>query len=668
MSEEKDMQSTDVELETDDLKEFVDMADVDDLDVSDGDDFFGDLGDISDLGEIPELSEIESTISDAKKKKEENTTIKQTEESVPVPDVADMDSNSGSEMMSDEDIQALLAANETASETEETSANVDREESVPVPDVADMESNSGSEMMSDEDIQALLAANETASETEETSANVDREESVPMPDVADMESNSGSEMMSDEDIQALLAANENTQTDTTADDSSKEDVPDIAAIDDSSEESIPDIAALDDSSEESIPDIAALDDSSEESIPDIAALDDSSEESIPDIAALDDTDSSDGLSDNDMESALDALNDDQESSGSGDIDSMLDGLLDDLDMKGTLGDIDGNTEEMSEAEQMSQEDSEESLDSLADLLGMTGEPVSSEKEDDMQSLLDASLLPDEKNEENDEKKTGFFKKVFGNVITDEIAQEEREAAQKEVKEAEEKAEKDAADAEEKAKQKEEKKAAKEAKKAEKAKQKAEKKAAKEAKKAEKKAKEEEEEAAELEIVGKLNKVGVAIIVIATILFLTIEITGTNLWGYASAKQAADKYFKMGKYTEAYQEALGTKMRDKDPEMYQKIKTVMKVQQSINAYQNYERVGYYPDALNALLQGIRKYDDNLSTAIDLEADQDLKKCREQILSNLQSEFGVSESEAYSLLSLDQNSYTDKVVEIGRQKVK
>ena len=634
MSEEKDMQSTDVELETDDLKEFVDMADVDDLDVSDGDDFFGDLGDISDLGEIPELSEIESTISDAKKKKEENTTIKQAEESVPVPDVADMESNSVSEMMSDEDIQALLAANETASETEETSANVDREESVPVPDVADMESNSGSEMMSDED------------------------------------------------IRALLAANENTQTDTTADDSSKEDVPDIAAIDDSSEESmpditalddsseesIPDIAALDDSGEESIPDIAALDDSSEESIPDIAALDDSSEESIPDIAALDDTDSSDSLSDNDMESALDALNDDQEPSGSGDIDSMLDGLLDDLDMKGTLGDIDGNTEEMSEAEQMSQEDSEESLDSLADLLGMTGEPVSSEKEDDMQSLLDASLLPDEKNEENDEKKTGFFKKVFGNVITDEIAQEEREAAQKEVKEAEEKAEKDAADAEEKAKQKEEKKAAKEAKKAEKAKQKAEKKAAKEAKKAEKKAKEEEEEAAELEIVGKLNKVGVAIIVIATILFLTVEITGTNLWGYASAKQAADKYFKMGKYTEAYQEALGTKMRDKDPEMYQKIKTVMKVQQSINAYQNYERVGYYPDALNALLQGIRKYDDNLSTAIDLEADQDLKKCREQILSNLQSEFGVSESEAYSLLSLDQNSYTDKVVEIGRQKVK
>ena len=662
MSEEKDMQSTDVELETDDLKEFVDMADVDDLDVSDGDDFFGDLGDISDLGEIPELSEIESTISDAKKKKEENTTIKQAEESVPVPDVADMESNSDSEMMSDEDIQALLAANETASETEETSANVDREESVPVPDVADMESNSGSEMMSDEDIRALLAANENT-QTDTTADDSSKED---VPDIAAIDDSSEESIP---DIAALDDSSEESIPDIAAlDDSSEESIPDIAALDDSSEESIPDIAAIDDSSEESIPDIAALDDSSEESIPDIAAIDDSSEESIPDIAALDDTDSLDGLSDNDMESALDALNDDQESSGSGDIDSMLDGLLDDLDMKGTLGDIDGNTEEMSEAEQMSQEDSEESLDSLADLLGMTGEPVSSEKEDDMQSLLDASLLPDEKNEENDEKKTGFFKKVFGNVITDEIAQEEREAAQKEVKEAEEKAEKDAADAEEKAKQKEEKKAAKEAKKAEKAKQKAEKKAAKEAKKAEKKAKEEEEEAAELEIVGKLNKVGVAIIVIATILFLTVEITGTNLWGYASAKQAADKYFKMGKYTEAYQEALGTKMRDKDPEMYQKIKTVMKVQQSINAYQNYERVGYYPDALNALLQGIRKYDDNLSTAIDLEADQDLKKCREQILSNLQSEFGVSESEAYSLLSLDQNSYTDKVVEIGRQKVK
>ena len=74
-------------------------------------------------------------------------------------------------------------------------------------------------------------------------------------------------------------------------------------------------------------------------------------------------------------------------------------------------------------------------------------------------------------------------------------------------------------------------------------------------------------------------------------------------------------------TEAYQEALGTKMRDKDPEMYQKIKTVMKVQQSINAYQNYEKswdIILMP--LNALLQGLEKYDDNLSTAIDLEADQ------------------------------------------------
>lgn len=79
MSEEKDMQSTDVELETDDLKEFVDMADVDDLDVSDGDDFFGDL-EIFQILRNPGIVRDRSTISDAKKKKEENTTIKQTEE------------------------------------------------------------------------------------------------------------------------------------------------------------------------------------------------------------------------------------------------------------------------------------------------------------------------------------------------------------------------------------------------------------------------------------------------------------------------------------------------------------------------------------------------------------------------------------------------------------
>lgn len=42
------------------------------------------------------------------------------------------------------------------------------------------------------------------------------------------------------------------------------------------------------------------------------------------------------------------------------------------------------------------------------------------------------------------------------------------------------------------------------------------------------------------------------------------------------------------------------------------------------------------------------------------------CKEQIVSLLQSEYGVSESQARELLSLDKAEYTSKVVEIAMKK--
>ena len=62
-----------------------------------------------------------------------------------------------------------------------------------------------------------------------------------------------------------------------------------------------------------------------------------------------------------------------------------------------------------------------------------------------------------------------------------------------------------------------------------------------------------------------------------------------------------KYFEMGKYEQAYQEVLGTKVKEKDPDTYNKIRTVMQVQRALDSYQNYDAMNYYPDALNALIR-------------------------------------------------------------------
>ena len=374
---------------------------------------------------------------------------------------------------------------------------------------------------------------------------------------------------------------------------------------------------------------------------------------------------SDDVSGGDSAETAALMNDGKSESSTDDqaLNMMLDGLLDDLDMTGSL-----QQETASKDELVEDQDAE-----AADIFDMLG--ADSESQDvSIDDLLDIAA-PEEYPEEEPTDQKGLFQRVFGNVINDEIAEEERKAQEEEERKAQEEEEQKAAEKAELAEQKkaekeqakEAKKAEKEAKKAAKAEEKAAKKAEKEAKKAEQKAQQEEEaEAEKYEVTGKLNKVGVAIIAILTVTFLVVEIAGTNIHGYSSSKKQAMKYFEMGKYEQAYQEVLGTKVKEKDPDTYNKIRTVMQVQRALDSYQNYDAMNYYPDALNALIRGLQRYDANLETAKQLEIEDEVDGCKEQIVSLLQSEYGVSESQARELLSLDKAEYTSKVVEIAMKK--
>ena len=96
------------------------------------------------------------------------------------------------------------------------------------------------------------------------------------------------------------------------------------------------------------------------------------------------------------------------------------------------------------------------------------------------------------------------------------------------------------------------------------------------------------------------------------------------------KKKATNYFEMHRYSQAYESAVGTNMKEKNPEQYKKIVTVMKVQHALDSYQNYENVKKYPEALDALLMGLKKYDANKKTAYDLEIENDLASVYDKIL--------------------------------------
>lgn len=394
------------------------------------------------------------------------------------------------------------------------------------------------------------------------------------------------------------------------------------------------------------------------------------EQSDADIMSLSEDGADEEQSDNDIMSLTEDGTADDES---GSIDDMLGGLLDNFDKNGSIGD---ESEEQSKENSGSDAGDGQKADDLSDLLGMLSDDstsddvisldsVSNEEIPDISEIPDipmqeeediSNILPQNEEKEDDGEKQSIFKKVFGNVVTDEIAeaekkQEEEEAAKKE--EAEKVKEEKAA---EKAKQKEE----KEKLKAEKAEAKAKKAEEKAAKKAEKQAqKEAEREAAANEVVGKLNKVGVSIVAVFGVIILAGIIIGTNSFGSGLDKKKATNYFEMHRYSQAYESAVGTNMKEKNPEQYKKIVTVMKVQHALDSYQNYENVKKYPEALDALLMGLKKYDANKKTAYDLEIENDLASVYDKILDILSDEFGLSKSQSYDILSLGSSEYTSKV---------
>lgn len=268
-----------------------------------------------------------------------------------------------------------------------------------------------------------------------------------------------------------------------------------------------------------------------------------------------------------------------------------------------------------------------------------------------------------KGKKSKEKKgPGFFARIFGNVITDQTAVEEENERQKEQKAAakkaakkEEKKKQAEASKEEKAQHAQEDKERKRQLKAEKAAKKAEEKEEKKRKKEERKA----EEAAQ-EVVGKINPVGAAIVVIffATIGILTVF--GSMLLSRTTSLNNAENLFASGDYLKAYDTVQAASMFKEDEVLYRRIRICSQIQKEIKSYTNYTSMGMKLEALDSLVKGIHHYDENQAEAESLGISDQVQALKNQITANLNNDFGMGEQEARELLTIaDRAEYTGRL---------
>lgn len=288
-----------------------------------------------------------------------------------------------------------------------------------------------------------------------------------------------------------------------------------------------------------------------------------------------------------------------------------------------------------------------------------------EEEDDKKSKK-----AKKKNKKKKAEGKGFFARLFGNIIDKKSAEQfeqmlrEQEQAdfkkseKKRIKEGnlteEEKAKKEALEAE-LAAAKEEKAAAKEAKKKEAEEKKAEKAAAKKAKKEALEA-----EAAKEVDEGRINRVGASVVFVFFGAIAAGVVIGTNIYSYSQSITKATEYFDVQKYNNAYEEVYGLTIKEKDETIYEKIMTVMYVNKELNSYNNFYALRMYPEALDSLIKGLKRYEKYKQDAQSLGIESDLNYVRRQILGELKGSFSISEKQAMKLAGIEeQNEYSEAI---------
>ncbi len=216
---------------------------------------------------------------------------------------------------------------------------------------------------------------------------------------------------------------------------------------------------------------------------------------------------------------------------------------------------------------------------------------------------------------------------------------------------------DAAEAEGQEKEDTKKKKRKERKEEEK-KEKEERKEKKEKKPKKEKVKKEKKPDNSPKIPGKIIFVFV-ILGASVVLLITI---GQKALGYRMAMSKARAAYENTEYFDAYEALIGMEMDEDDIDFFRKTRLLGDLQKRYQEYNTFVGREMYDLALDSLLTGVGRYDENYEEAKSLGIENEYKTWGEALTQILSDQFGVSSEEAIAMYKLNREDYSIRLDEI------
>lgn len=161
----------------------------------------------------------------------------------------------------------------------------------------------------------------------------------------------------------------------------------------------------------------------------------------------------------------------------------------------------------------------------------------------------------------------------------------------------------------------------------------------------------------------LPKAPVILIYVMAASILVVIFLGSRLSGYSSGMSQAKASFDNGDYVTAYQQLAGMELKEKDQEFYDRTRMTAYLQKEWDSYEAYMGRSMYPEALDALICAVGKYDKYIGEASQVGADGELEEIRTKVEEALAAVFGLSMEEARAVYGQpDRVSYTTQLYEL------
>lgn len=117
------------------------------------------------------------------------------------------------------------------------------------------------------------------------------------------------------------------------------------------------------------------------------------------------------------------------------------------------------------------------------------------------------------------------------------------------------------------------------------------------------------------------------------------------------KKKAKEQYDQHNYEETYSLLKGHSLNEKEQLMYDRTVTLLQEERKLDSYNNYMLLDMKPEALNALVQGVKKYDELSEKASELDVTNELDDIYYQIVNELNNSFGVSIDKARQWISIE-----------------